>query len=231
VDAATLPLQPGEALRSGTAAQVPLVIGTNRDELNLFMAAALRELDKPMSDERATEVLSRELPSRSAERIPSMLETYRGSRASRGLPSNNRALLGAIQTDFRFRMPSIAFAEAHGSRQPETFMYLFTYESPAMRGALRACHALEIPFVFGTLDAPLQDRFVGKGEAVEALSQTMMDSWLAFSRNGNPSTEGLGAWNAYEPGRRATMVFDRACALQDAPFEEERASWTGVFER
>ncbi|MFI5307305.1 MAG: carboxylesterase/lipase family protein, partial [Polyangiales bacterium] len=47
VDAATLPLQPGEALRSGTAAQVPLVIGTNRDELNLFMAAALRELDKP----------------------------------------------------------------------------------------------------------------------------------------------------------------------------------------
>ena len=32
-----------------------------------------------------------------------------------------------------------------------------------MRGALSACHALEIPFVFGTIDAPLQDRFAGTG--------------------------------------------------------------------
>jgi len=66
---------------------------------------------------------------------------------------------------------------------------------------------------------------------VEALSATMMDAWLAFARGGDPSTDALGSWRGYEPGRRATMVFDRECAVQQAPFEEERASWDGVFER
>lgn len=229
IDPATLPLQPREAIARGASAEVPLVIGTNRDEMNLFRMAALRELDKPMDAARAIDVIRKSLPCE-ADQVAMLLETYRGSRAGRGLPHSNRALIGAVQSDQRFRIPSVRFAEAYRAKQSQTFMYLFTYESPSMRGALRACHALELPFVFGTLHAPFQDRFAGRGAAVTELSETMMESWLAFARTGNPSSLRAGDWVPYDRDRRATMVFDRKTELVDAPYEEERAAWDRLGE-
>jgi para-nitrobenzyl esterase len=227
-DGEVIPLQPAEAIESGGSAEVPFIIGTTRDELNLFTMPLLRDLDKPMPDEKAISILSRDFPKQPVERVGALLEAYRSARKQRGLPHSNRALIGAVQTDQRFRMPSIQFAEAYGARQPNTFMYLFTYESPAMRGALRACHALEIPFVFGTLDAPNQDKFAGTGPAVEALSETMMSAWLAFAKAGNPSHE-RADWVPYDTQRRATMVFDKQSSLQDDPYREERVSWDGML--
>jgi para-nitrobenzyl esterase len=101
-------------------------------------------------------------------------------------------------------------------------VYLFTYASPARRGALGACHALEMPFVFGTLDAPGQDRFAGTGPEVERLSANMMDAWITFARTGDPSHEGVGRWEPYDVETRATMVFDRESRLEDDPYSEER---------
>jgi para-nitrobenzyl esterase len=225
VDPATLPLQPGEAIASGTCADVPLLIGTNRDEINLFRMAALRELDKPMDEGRALDVLAKQLPRERSSQLGRLLLVYRASRARHGLPHSNRALIGALESDAHFRIPSIRFAEAYRAHQARTFMYLFTYESPSMHGALRACHALELPFVFGTLDAPFQDRFAGSGPAVDALSETMMDAWLSFAKTGNPSNRRAGDWVPYDTERRATMVFDRQTRLEDAPYEEERAAW------
>jgi len=229
VDGDLMPLPAREAFARKQCSNVPFVIGTNRDEMNLFMMPLLKELDQPLDDARTIGRLARDLPERSGDRIPGLLAVYRASRARRNLPHGNRALLGAIQTDARFRIPSILFAEAYRALQPSTFMYLFTYESPAMRGALRACHALEIPFVFGTLDAPYQDKFAGKGEVVERLSTAMMDAWLAHSLRGNPAHPSVGDWVPYDSSRRATMVFDTKIALEDAPYEDERAAWNGIF--
>jgi para-nitrobenzyl esterase len=118
-----------------------------------------------------------------------------------------------------FRVGSIGAAEAHAVHQPRTYSYLFTWESPAMGGALGACHALELPFVFGTLDAPGIDRFAGSGPEVKALSEQMMDAWLTFARTGE------APWPAYESGRRATMVFGPHTSVQDAPMDDERRLW------
>jgi para-nitrobenzyl esterase len=104
----------------------------------------------------------------------------------------------------------------------DAFVYLFTWESPARRGAFGACHALEMPFVFGTLWAPTQDRFAGSGPEAETLSRQMMDSWIAFARTGNPSHEGIGAWPAYEAATRPTLVLDRETRVEADPFSEER---------
>ncbi|MGD8858527.1 MAG: carboxylesterase family protein [Myxococcales bacterium] len=227
VDGKTLPKQPREAIEAGESAEVPLIIGTNRDEMNLFTMPLLKTIDEPMDDARAVEVLRSQIPARAREGAPALLAAYRNSREARGLRSGNRALLGAIQSDLRFRIPATRYADAYLQRQPATFMYFFEQESPAMRGALGACHALEIPFVFGTLDAPFQDRFAGAGPAVEQLSGTMMDAWIALARGGSPATEAR-AWDAYDPQRRATMVFGPVTGLQDAPYEEERAAWDGL---
>ena len=64
-------------------------------------------------------------------------------------------------------------------------------------GALGACHALELPFVFGTLHLAGVDRFVGAGPAADALSAEIMDVWSTFDAErvtlvGRPTTPYAG---------------------------------------
>jgi para-nitrobenzyl esterase len=227
VDGSTLPEQPGAAIAARTASLVPIMIGTNRDEMNLFNSARLRDIDMPMDDGEAARIVQLFVAGLPLERASALLEAYRSSRSAAKLPSGNRALLNAIQGDQLFRVPSLRFTEAYAAQQPETYSYLFTYESPAMRGALGSCHALELAFMFGTLDAPFQDRFAGTGPEVEKLSQLMMDAWLEHARRGAPGTSSL-AWPRYDANERATMIFDKQTRLELAPFEAERTAWDGI---
>jgi para-nitrobenzyl esterase len=226
VDGKTVPVNPLAAVADGAARDVELVIGSNRDEAKLFNAIAPRA---PIDDAKLIERVQRLLPKRSAARASDLVGAYRRSREALALPATNLDLLDAIQGDEMFRIPSVRLAEAQRPHQPRTFMYLFVYESPARRGSLGACHALELPFVFGTLDAPTQDKFAGTGPVALRLSQNMMDAWLQFTHGGDPSHAGIGKWSAYDTNERATMLFGRDSGLERAPFEDERKAWDGVI--
>jgi para-nitrobenzyl esterase len=226
-DGVTLPDQLGALIAEGKIAQVPFIAGTNRDEMNLFNAPRLKDLSEPMEEDEAARIVQLFLPSLPLERAHAVLSAYRSSRSAEGLPSSTRTLLNAIQGDIIFRVPSLRFTEAYSKLVPATYSYLFKYESPAMRGALGSCHALELAFVFGTIDAPFQDRFIGSGPDVERLSQVMMDAWLEHARRGAPGTGSL-AWPRYDTTERATLVLDRECGVRLAPLDAERAAWDGI---
>ena len=231
-DGDSLPLPLDQAVPGGETARVPLVIGTNRDEMNLFLGAALKKLDEPITDDAWMQELRGLVPDASDARLRTLGELYRRTRTARHLPASDRALLAAISSDGLWRVPSGRFAEAYRRHQPATFQYLFTYESPAMRGALRSCHGLELPFMFGTFGLASQLKFAGTGEAAERLSARMMDAWLAFTRSGDPSLAANGgSWPAYDVERRPTMVFDRDSRLEYAPYEDERAAWDDLGPR
>ena len=100
-------------------------------------------------------------------------------------------------TASRFRIPATRLCEAQLAHQPRTFLYQFDWESPARRGALGACHGLEIPFVWGTVGTTGNDRFTGVGPEADQLARQMMDAWLGFAKHGEPSHPGIGAWPAY----------------------------------
>jgi para-nitrobenzyl esterase len=160
-----------------------------------------------------------------AERV---IETYRAARQARGADTSPPELWFALSGDRVLRDPLMRQAELHAAHTPETHAYLFAWRSPAMGGRLGAAHTMEIPFVFGRLDDPGMGPLTGQGGAVQRLSAQMMDAWIAFARTGNPATEALPAWPAYMAGRRATMVFDEAVTVVDAPMEAERAVWASV---
>jgi para-nitrobenzyl esterase len=149
-----------------------------------------------------------------------LVEAYRQSRSQRNLPITPAELLTAIQSDRIFRLPAIRLAEAHYRRQQPTYMYLFDWVSPVRNGILGACHALELGFVFGTLD----DIFTGSGDEAQALSRKIQDAWVSFARHGNPSSESMGKWKLYSE-RRETMVLGKQCMLVKAPYDEERRAW------
>ena len=221
--------QPRQTLSEGRGNAVPLIIGTNRDEWNLFALAGLSEWNKPLEEVELHARLRSKLPTSAAAAAEGLVDAYRSSRKEKGLPSGNRALLRAIEGDLRFRIPSLRFAELYQTLTPDTFVYLFTYASPGLGGLLGACHGLDLPFVFGTFDGPRQEQFAGQGEAVAKLSRTMTETWTAFAKRGEPASARVPSWPRYQLEQRATVEFDTDTRLVDDSFGAERRAWDGVI--
>ncbi len=226
IDDESLPVEPGAAVRAGGAVDREILIGWNRDEVKLFVATQPRP---PLDDAELIASVRATLPKAGEGEAGELIAAYRASRAAKGLPHENLDLGDAIATDARFRIPSQRLALAQEAKGGKAWLYLFTHASPAARGRLGACHALEMPFVFGTLHAPTQDRFAGTGPEVERLSGEMMDAWLAYARRGDPAHPSIAPWSRHEPARRATMVFDTSSSAEaEDPFGDERRAIEGL---
>jgi para-nitrobenzyl esterase len=200
VDGGLLPTAPETAIAAGAASGVPLLIGTTRDETAFFTvgAPALAALD----EEGLRRWMGRLSPD--ADVVEAVLTAVTRARADRGESVTPRDLWVAVSTEGIFRWPSVRMADAHAAVADPgvgTYAYLFTWESPAFGGYLGSCHALEIPFVFGTVHNPGVQGFSGGGEEAFALSASIRRAWVDFARTGVP-----GTWPAWDADRRPTTV-------------------------
>ncbi len=219
IDGAVLPRDPHDAIARGEAADVALLIGTNRDEMKLFSLLDQGDLD----DAGLRDRLGATLDLDDCDRV---VGTYRAARAARGEPTDPRELWSAIETDRFFRAPAARLAAAHAVHQARTFAYLFCWASPSP--ILGAAHAIELPFVFGTLDAPMIDMFAGTGPDAERLSAVVQDAWAGFAHTREPAAPELGPWPGFDGGRRSTMLLGPTCTVEDAPRGDELACWECV---
>ncbi|HET6810242.1 MAG TPA: carboxylesterase/lipase family protein [Acidimicrobiales bacterium] len=218
VDGALLPARPVDGVAAGSARDVPVLVGTNLDEWNLFAAA-----DPKMSglDEgRLVEIVTGVFSGRDAG---AAVAEYRRTRAG----ASPARILAAVTTDSAFRIPAIRLAEAQAAAGGRAWMYLFTWATPVFGGRLGSCHALEIPFVFDNLDKPGAEVFVGQ-DAPAPLAKAMSATWCGFAREGDPAGGPLGPWPAYEPPTRSTMVLEPGAHVEEDPMGAERALWEGI---
>ena len=219
IDGAVLPRSPFDAIAAGEARDVSLLIGSNRDEMKLF---AMMDSGTEVTEEVLLTRLGSSLDDASARHA---VEVYRKARESRGEAIDPKELWQAMETDRFFRAPAMRFAGLQARHQAEIYAYLFCWPSPME--ALGSPHAVELPFVFGTLDAPMIDMFAGSGPEAENLSALVQDAWIGFARSGNPAHAGLGDWPRLETGRRPVMILDRECGVQDDPRSDELGVWLG----
>jgi para-nitrobenzyl esterase len=224
LDDDSLPESPLDAIRTGHAADVQLMTGCTRDEWKLFA----------FLDMKIFQVDEAGLVDRLAKTVPEvdahgLVETYRRARADRGQSVEPPELFFAIETDRIFRIPATRLVEAQCGQQPSTYLYRFDWESPALNGVLGACHAIELPFVFGTHAGPGGEMFSGHGAEADALGARTMDAWLSFARNGSPGHDGLPAWPAYELESRPTLLLGPECRLELDVQAPERLFWEGVL--
>ncbi|MFD0662358.1 carboxylesterase/lipase family protein [Thermocatellispora tengchongensis] len=140
VDGTVLPTAPLEAIAAGRGADVPLLIGSTRDEARLFLVAA-RTID--LIDDAALEAAVA-----AYGLTPAGLAVYRANRPG-ARPGD---LLAAAVSDWFFRIPAVRVAEARAATGATTWMYRFDHPDPEANHGFGACHAVELPFVFGTID-------------------------------------------------------------------------------
>ncbi len=85
-------------------------------------------------------------------RVRSILQTYEKARTAGGEATEPYELFCAAITDWLFRVPADRLLEAQSKRQ-KVFSYRLDWRSPVGEGMLGACHAIDLPFVFGTQQA------------------------------------------------------------------------------
>ncbi len=194
IDGAFLSRLPIDHIRDGSADGVATLVGSLDEEMKLMAAAGPAE---PMTEEAVTAVLGMMHPDGA-----SAYATYRAARRERGENDSPDEIFVASIGDVMLRIPGIRLADAQTSRAP-TYAYLFDWKSPGMDGALGSCHALELPFVFGTHGTAPE--FAGSGPEADAFAEATMDTWLAFARTGNPNSDAAEA-PTWDPETRPIMV-------------------------
>ena len=211
VDGDVVPAAPIEGIGAGTGAGVDLLIGSNVEEHRLFMVpnGLVDAVDDDMLDAAAAD---RDL---SAEGIAQ----YRNNRPG----ASPGDVLAAVSTDWFFRIPALRAAEARigNGASAGTWVYEMSWRSPLFDGRLGACHALEIPFAFDTLDTEGAEWLTGPQPPAQ-LAETMHGAWVRFATTGDPG------WPQYDLTERPTMRFDTISEVVNNPRASEREVWDGV---
>lgn len=201
VDGAVLPRQPFADGAPEQSRDIPMMIGTTRCE---FSPSTYVPMFRNADTEMAVGFLRQRYGQEAADRIiAAYAKAYPGYRP-----------VDLIDFDTTFRPNAVRQADIKAAQGgAPVYMYLFTWESPVLDGALRSTHCMEIPFVFA--NAKIHASMTGGGAQAETLAGRMSDAWIAFARTGNPNTPSLPHWPAYTPGERATMFFDNDCAVRN----------------
>ncbi len=198
-----LPQRPLNAVANGAGADVDVLIGTNAEEMNLYLVpTGVRD---KIGRLLATYVLHKSQP-----HARKVLKAY-------GIGTKGRkpgqALTDALN-DLVFRWPARRFAEVHTGR---THMYEFAWRSPMFDGELGASHGMELPFVFDTLTCATGEQGLCGPNPPQDLAERMHALWIRFA------TDGSLPWPAFDTETRQVYSLVRQEARHEpvmpaAPF-------------
>ncbi|WP_405527335.1 carboxylesterase family protein [Streptomyces avidinii] len=186
---ALLPVAPDQALASGRFHRVPVILGTNHDEMRMFVGLSLAAFPiRTESDYRAR------LVDAFGPAAPAVEAQYPA--AHHPTPALAWA---AVLTDRSFSCTTLAAGRAIAARAPGLPLYGYEFsdpDAPVLSGLpanpgfpYGAAHGFEMPFLFSSLptERPLTD-------AQRALSDRMVGYWTNFARTGNPNSSDAPLW-------------------------------------
>jgi para-nitrobenzyl esterase len=195
VDGYFLTRAPGERLRSGQEARVPLIVGSNGREMVTFPA-------EPEALRKAIEAFYGPL-------APAALKVYGIEGGSVETYAPYGTIAAQVSTDTMFRCSAVVTAEWHSARNP-TWQYEFT-RGVEPEGAR---HSLELRYVFGLTEeqklAPIDSQ----------LSDLMQRYWANFARSGDPNGAGVPRWPAFKTPDAEYLEFSEQGPLVKARLRE-----------
>jgi para-nitrobenzyl esterase len=196
-----LPQHPLEALRNGVGSEIDLLIGTNREEMNLYFV--------PSGVHRKIGRILAFIAVRMSE--PQAWPILRAYGLLRRDRKPGCAFTEAL-TDCVFCLPARRFAQAHQGR---THFYEFGWRSRAYSGELGACHGLELPFVFDTLHTVSGARGLAGEDPPQPLAEHMNALWAEYCKTG------VLPWPEYDDERRLVYAPETDATARDRDMPAE----------
>ena len=218
VDGDVLPAQPNDPAASEVCADVPLIIGDMKDETASFLAVIDKVWDRSLTEAEMRQRVEAIAGSHTGRVLDLYGQLYPGL--------NPAERLIAITTDGNFRIRSLTLAQRRAAlRRAPVWMYSFEWETPVLGGKMKAPHAMDVPFCFNTLDVT---NATGGNRDAQALADTMSAAWASFARHGRPDHASIPAWPVYDADRRATLILDKVCRIENDPRGEARRLWQDI---
>ncbi|MBQ6153409.1 MAG: carboxylesterase/lipase family protein [Ruminococcus sp.] len=205
-DGRLIPVNPYLSYQQGASKDVDILIGTNSEEMNYWIGEIGGiipfRFTIPIKYENDMKILSEE----EKQRVKLFLSKMKGHSMWR---------MARFYDEMMFRLPAIAQAQYHARNGGRAYMYYWMI--PSSLPMRKACHAVELSYVFGNREESL---YTGH-HADEKISDLVMQMWTNFSRTGDPSADGL-CWDAYDEENRATMIFCDDPHMQNDPLDGRR---------
>ena len=211
VDGVALPRKPFIPDAPPISSGVPLLIGSNKDEMTIFRSGDPKFGSS--TDEDFTAHVRKALPDKAEALIPALRSAFPGYSPSH--------LITAADTMQGYWIATVFQAERKAMQAAApVFVYLLAWETPVNGGRLRSHHALDLPLVFNNIESSRS--MVGPGPEPQRLADQMSAAWIAFARTGNPNAGGLLRWPPYDIKSRATMIFNVESKVQNDPYAKIR---------
>ena len=205
-DGVLIPEDPYEPYREGRTTDVDLLIGTNADEANYWINEVGGfipfRMGVPIQYENDLHMLRPEDRKR-AKRYMKMKTGY------------SLWKIAGFFTEIMFRLPAVRQAEEHSRNGGKAYMYY--WEKRSHLPHLRACHAVELAYVFGNVEETI---YTGR-PADPALSRQVQEQWVRFAETGDPGIPGL-PWPAYDTENRWTMILKEDSEVVRDPLPDPR---------
>lgn len=200
LDGEDLPYQLSSKEAYELSKDIPLMIGTTKNEFGAFAAMGLGSnpsLDKVIATIKA------QRKDKADAFVAAVKKAY----------PNDTKPVDLVTVDVMFRPGAVAQAnqKSQVAGGAPVYMYLFTWQSPVMDGKYGAVHCMELPFVFNNIARC--ENMTGGGKEAYTLADKISKAWINFARTGNPNHKGLPQWPAYTTANTATMHFDNQCAV------------------
>ena len=208
-DGTIIPRDPFLPAAPEQSRDTPVLIGYNKDEMTLFVAA------QPWFG-RLTEDTLDAMTGAMGEQAVAAVAAYR-----KRYPDYSPTHLASISMGTRFVRGTYLLADQQAkTASAPVYVYRLTWETPIGGGMLRTPHTLDIPLMFD--NAKESAALVGTGEDAQKMADMMSDAWIAFARTGTPSSALLPEWKAYTPASRNVMELDVTPGLVDDPEKDIR---------
>ncbi len=197
-----LPTAPLAVAQEGGLLPVPLIIGTNHDEGQLFAKAwnILPSAEKTVIDAAGID---------SWNEISALYET--------GGPDGIR-----LSADAVFWAPSVTIADGHSAVAP-TYVYRYDYATRVLKKTgFGATHAMELFAVFGAFRSALGAGIAaGSWRSAERVTRTVQRHWGSFAMSHAP----VAGWPKYTTNQRRVLVIDERPHVRTDPGGERRQAW------
>src|SRR3954454_15723157 len=169
---------------------VPVIVGSNANEMTSLLPGGRTPQGQPMSDDM---------------------------KAAYGVTSDADAadaLLASLR-DTVFSLHMRSWARATVDAGSKAYLYYFTHVPPSPRAKeLKAFHAGEIPYVFNVVPSQDPREAAFAYTAVDTkLADAMSSYWVNFATTGDPNGPGVPAWPVYNRAEEPYLEFGDTIAV------------------